>query len=147
MNISGGERLFDMTICGNIKDALLRARIAKNQDELSFLQFVLGEVDNKATKIVGSSKVCSDEDVIKVLKSIEKSLNENIKLGNVNAEKELQILLSFLPKQMTREELSEVLSKVSGKMPEMMKYLKEHHSGQYDGKLASEVAKELSNVQ
>lgn len=136
-----------MTLAGNIKDKLLISRINKNQKNVDFYSFILGEIDNKATVLVGNSKVCKDEDVIKVLKSLEKSLNESIRLGMVNAQNELNLLLEFLPKQMSSDDIKNVLI-ASGacSMPGMMKYLKDNHAGGYDGKIASQIAKELTHV-
>jgi uncharacterized protein YqeY len=57
---------------------------------------------------------------------------------------EKDVLLSFLPQQMSADELKAAVAKSGAKnIGEAMKYLKANHDGQYDGKLASQVAKEV----
>jgi uncharacterized protein YqeY len=66
-------------------------------------------------------------------------------------ERELSVLLEFLPSQLTRQEINELVARVIAEcgaqgakdMGRVMKGLMPHVSGRADGKLVSEVVKEL----
>jgi uncharacterized protein YqeY len=63
-------------------------------------------------------------------------------------ERELAIIEEFLPKQLSRDELTTIIGGIKEKsgstnLGEIMKILKESHGGSYDGKIASEVARHL----
>ena len=61
---------------------------------------------------------------------------------------EISILESFLPKQLSADEVEKILGDLKSATPGInmgaaMKLLKEKYSGQYDGKLASEIARRV----
>jgi uncharacterized protein YqeY len=61
---------------------------------------------------------------------------------------EISILESFLPKQLSADEIEKMIVQMKGEdpslsLPLVMKHLKENFAGQYDGKSASEVAKRV----
>lgn len=67
-------------------------------------------------------------------------VKDNINVANA----EIDILHSYLPKQLTKEELEAIIKNLNTKnVGEIMKHLKDNYSGVYDGKLASEIAKGL----
>lgn len=101
----------------------------------------------------------TDAEVISVIKKFVKNNDECMKaagdrrddewIGRLTVERE--ILDSFLPKQLTTDELREIVvtfvmnngisnSKGTGIV---MKMLKENYSGLYDGKIASDIVKEI----
>lgn len=63
-------------------------------------------------------------------------------------EAEIAVLESFLPKQMSSDELEAIIVKLKESTPGLtlnvvMKHLKDSYAGQYDGKSASEIAKRV----
>lgn len=118
------------------------------QIKASLLTTLLGEIETE-TKATGITEV-SDSLVMAKCKKFIKGLEEvekNAKVGDVahsEALIELQILESYLPKQLTEEELAAIIIELDAdNMGQVMKHLKENYSGQYDGKVASQVAKEI----
>lgn len=61
---------------------------------------------------------------------------------------ELKVIETFLPKQLSRDELVKVVTELKGKIANVnmglvMKELQGSYGGQYDGKMASEVVKQV----
>lgn len=61
---------------------------------------------------------------------------------------EIKLLESYMPKQMTEDEIRSEINFVNSTSPgttlgEVMKHFKANFSGQYDGKLVSQIAKEV----
>ncbi|GIX40671.1 MAG: hypothetical protein KatS3mg129_0404 [Leptospiraceae bacterium] len=134
-----------------LKKESLQARKDKDQIKASLLSTVLSQV--KTIAIDDGHREPNDQDVIQVVKKFLKSIEENIELGKQGklsqeayeqAQKEKEILLEFLPKQLSEEEIREIIKNSGAKnIGEAMKYLKEHYPDQYDGKTASKIAKEV----
>jgi uncharacterized protein YqeY len=98
----------------------------------------------------------SAEDSLVVLQREGKKRREEIEFAEKAAridsiptlERELAIIEEFLPKQLSRDELTSIIVGIKEKsgstnLGEIMKILKESHGGSYDGKIASEVARHL----
>lgn len=132
------------------KDAL-EARKARDTEKANLLTTIISQVKNIA--IDDGHRAVNDSDVVKVVRQFLKSVEENLsyaaqgKLPTETVEKlkkEKDILESYLPKQLSAEEIREIIKNSSAKsIGEAMKYLKENYDGQYDGKLASQIAKEV----
>lgn len=101
----------------------------------------------------------TDQEVISVIKKFKSNAEETLQIAQKHnnqdkaeiAEKEIQILDQYLPKQMTEDELKNVISDIIAKnnlsspreIGVVMKNLNENHNGTFDGKQASTLAKEL----
>lgn len=110
----------------------------KNGDNsLVAYSVILGEIQRAVTPtIINGDKRYNDAEVISVLKKLVNTWFDNPEQNKI----EIEVANSFLPKQMTRDEL--VLIKRAMNAPnigEFMKYLKTEFPGLYDGKLAKEV--------
>lgn len=145
-----------MLIVERIRSDLNAAR--KERGNVGLYSTLLAEVER-----VGKDKgnlVTTDEQAVAVIKKFVANTGEVIVLcrtgtgGSISklreAEHELVIYDSYLPKQLTEQEInSEVclflLVNPTGKMPQIMKYFKEKFSGKYDGKILSTIAKELTS--
>ena len=83
----------------------------------------------------------------KFIKNLDETILANLKLPNTNTallDREKEILEVYLPKQLSKEELTEIIKSLNTKnMGDIMKNLKENHAGLYDGKMASEIVKSL----
>jgi uncharacterized protein YqeY len=129
----------------------LEARKARDTVRAGVLTTAISQV--KALAIDDGHRAPNDADVLKVVRQFLKACEENLALaaqGKMDAARaeqyriEKDVLLSFLPQQMSADELKAAVAKSGAKnIGEAMKYLKANHDGQYDGKLASQVAKEV----
>lgn len=91
---------------------MLKERIAKdymkafkerNQEVKKILSVVKGEIQT-IEKNKGIDNL-PDEEVIKILTKTAKSLKEMVKSGDKEAKSELDIIESYLPKQMSEDEI------------------------------------------
>lgn len=129
----------------------LEARKNRDMVRAGVLTTAIAQV--KAIAIDDGHRAPTDADVVKVVRQFLKACEENLALaaqGKMDAQRaeqykiEKEVLLSYLPQQMSAEELKAAIKKSGAKnIGEAMKYLKANHDGEYDGKLASQVAKEV----
>lgn len=129
----------------------LQARKNKDADRASLLTTVLSQV--KTMAIDDGHREPNDQDVLKVVRSFLKGVNENLELAakgklsdeeKARSEFEKGVLESYLPEQLSADAIKKILQEAGVKnIGEAMKLLKEKYDGQYDGKMASAVAKEL----
>ena len=72
-----------------------------------FKKTVLSVIKGEIQTIEKNNKVdaLSDEEITKILQKSVKSLNEMIKTGDEDSKKELEIINSYLPKQMSESEI------------------------------------------
>jgi len=82
----------------------LKAFKEKNTVVKNLLSVVKGEIQT-VEKNTGSTSL-SDEEVIKILNKTAKSLKETINAGSEQAKTELEIVETYLPKQMSKEEIT-----------------------------------------
>lgn len=127
-----------MALIDTIKADQRSARMARNAVSANLLTTLLGEVGTVA-KNAGREQP-TDEEVTALLKKFVKNTQEMIKLADSDTSRaELAILESYLPKQLTTDEIKKILitAAVANKGA-AMKFLKENYNGQYDGKAAAE---------
>ncbi len=124
------------------------------------LRFLLSAVQNAAIHSYGNASDTSltDEDVLNVIKKQAKSHHESIdafqkaERGDLveKEQAELAILESFLPKQLSEEELKTLLSPVISSGEKnfglLMKQAMAAVKGQVDGGRVSAILKQLMNV-
>ena len=124
---------------------------AKNTVAKNLLSVVKGEIQT-IEKNTGVENM-SDEDVLKILTKTAKSLNETIKALSpidgkgediVQACAELAIIECYLPKQMSKEEVTKKVTEiVNSGVTNIGLIMKEFVSLPVDKKLVSEIAKSL----
>lgn len=133
-----------------VKDALK----ARDQVKLNTIRGVLSEIQyDEMQKGVDS---IDEVATVAIIQRELKKRKEEIEFANqakrddllTKLGQEISVLESFLPKQLSADELRATLEqlKTSGNASNMgaaMKMLKDKFSGQYDGKVASEVAKQV----
>lgn len=128
---------------------------SRDAARLSGIRMVLSAVKNRDIEL---RRELSDAEITDTISTLCKQRRESIRLFKEagrqdlvdKEEAELALLMSFLPQQLTREELESLVEKVitetaatSGKdMGKVMKALQPQVSGRADGKLVSEVVKE-----
>jgi len=122
---------------------------------LSTIRMVISSVKNRDIEL---RRELGDAEITETIVTLCKQRRESIRLFKEagrqelvdKEEAELALLMSFLPQQLTREELASLVDKViletsatSGKdMGKVMKALTPLVSGRAEGKLVSEVVKE-----
>lgn len=135
-----------------IRDRSLEARKAK-APEAVYLTTLLGEASRPGKD--DGSRESTDEEVLKVLTKFKTGALEMLDVFErvedvdkiIVTKRELAILDSYLPKQMSNIELENIIAKFvvdADKTPSIgviMGYLKSNYAGQYDGKAASAYAK------
>jgi uncharacterized protein YqeY len=124
---------------------------AKNTVAKNLLSVVKGEIQTQE-KNTGVENM-SDEDVLKILTKTAKSLNETIKSLSpvdgkgedlVQACAELAIVQSYLPKQMSKDEVTQKVTElVNSGVTQIGSIMKEFASLPADKKMVSEVIKEI----
>lgn len=111
----------------------------KEKDNATYqtLTLVMGELsrlDNKSP---------SDNEVTKVISKMIKSATETNGLKHSDdLMVEINLLKSFLPKELSEIELSKIIDALmleNATLPFIMKSLKEKYNGQYNGKLAQQL--------
>ena len=139
-----------MSLFIKIKEDRVNAFKAKEQIKKDILGVLLGEASKEV-------KEPDDAKVIAAIKKLIKSCNEciinserikDVKSFIDKAEKEIEILNYYLPKQLTEVEINDILSKVivpdaNISIGEVMRYFRENHEGMYDGGLVSKLAMKI----
>jgi len=145
-----------MTLKENIQEALKRALKQQRKVEVSTLRLLLSEIKNAE---IAQQKPADDNKVLDVITREVKRRRESIeafKQGNrsdlvAQEEAELTILMSYLPEQMSREELiataRQVIGTVGAQGPsdkgKVMSQLMPQLKGKADGKEISDIVTEL----
>ena len=100
----------------------------------------------------GTGVAPTDADLIHILQKFAKELDEEkegyVKAGRTEqaeaTEKQKQAIVSFLPKQLSEEEVRKIYASLEDKsMPAVMKHFKTNYAGQVDMGLVSKVARGL----
>lgn len=136
-------------IVNTIKGDILVARKNRDKTKVSFLSTLLSEIEMTAKN--DGNRPAGDNDAVRVIKKFVKNTEEVIgysRNGDCTkevAEQELDILNSYLPKQLSEDEIRHVVSTIvnngASNMGMVMKELKNRDD--IDKKLASSIAKEF----
>jgi uncharacterized protein YqeY len=154
----GGKVLdsHEMALKDSIQEALRVGLKRRQRVEVATLRLLLSEIKNAE---IAQQKPADDNKVLDVIAKEVKRRRESIeafKLGNrsdlvAQEEAELAVLMSYLPKQMSREEIitaaRQVVNAVGAKGPsdkgKVMSQLMPQLKGKADGKEVSEIVSEL----
>ena len=145
-----------MTLKDNVQEALKKALKQQRKVEVSTLRLLLSEIKNAE---IAQQKAADDSKVLDVITREVKRRRESIeafKQGNrsdlvAQEEAELAILMSYLPEQMSREEIiataRQVIDTVGAQGPsdkgKVMSQLMPQLKGKADGKEISDIVSEL----
>ncbi len=144
-----------MMLREKLVDEMKAAMKARDEGRLSAIRMVRASVKNREIDL---GKELDDREVIEVIATLAKQRRESIKLFQEagrndlveKEEKELAILIGFLPRQLEREEISEIVAKAvaesgalgPGDIGKVMKIVIPQVSGRADGKLVNEIVRE-----
>lgn len=142
-----------------MNEAARAARDEAGKQRLGVLRNILSAVKNKEIALIKRAEGLSDEEVIAVVSFLVKQSLESIEFFKKGgrkdlvdqAEAELIILQSFLPPQLSTDEVKVIVSDAVKKlfasgskdMGRVMKEVMPKVQGKADGKLVNEVVKEI----
>lgn len=138
----------------NIKKAQLTARKEKDEVKASILTTLIGEAEMVGKN--AADRAPTDAEVQAVIKKFIKGVDfilENVKDNEAIAAAQFErgILMEYVPKQLSEDDLFNVISNLIAinsvdsirKVGIIMKELKSQFDGQYDGAMATRIAKAI----
>jgi len=133
------------------KDRMLLRKDPDKKLEVDLLTTIYSDITLEE-KNSGVEKL-ANEKTIAILNKYKKNATENLNLvkedkeKTADFEKELNLILNYLPKQLSNDELKEIITKVvvegNNNIGAIMGHLKQNYNGQYNPKSASAIAKEI----
>lgn len=140
----------ELTLKQKINADYMSAFKAKNTIAKNLLSVIKGEIQT-TEKNTGVENM-SDEDVVKILKKTVKSLKEtNASFPSTQTAEELFIAESYLPKQMSEDEVRTAVEEIVAsmgtaltikEMGKVMGVFNSKYAGLADGKLVSQIVKD-----
>jgi|TARA_A100001011_G_scaffold4473_1_gene5123 uncharacterized protein YqeY len=152
-----------MSIKEKINDEYKTALKSKDKNKISTYRLILSGIKDLdiSNRSGPNKKETDDEDIKKLLKKMIKQRNESVEIYKKNKREdllkieqgEIDLLSTFLPKQLSEEETkkicSEIISKVGAQsikdMGKIMGELKKNYSDSIDFSKAGSILKELLN--
>lgn len=144
-----------MALRERLSEEMKAAMKAKDNVRLSTIRLIRSSVQNRD---IEQKRELDDREIVEVIAYLSKQRRESIRLfGEAGRqdlvekeERELKVILEFLPQQLSREEVAGLVDTViaecgaqgSKDMGRVMKALMPHVSGRADGKLVSDVVRE-----
>ena len=143
-----------MTIKTNLKDSLKTAMKSRDQVRVETIRGLLSAMQYE--EIQKGLEDLPDEATTSILRTEIKKRREEQEFAEKASRqemleslaKQIEVIESFLPSQLTAQALEKILTDLKTTNPALnmggaMKLLKDTYSGQYDGKVASEIAKRI----
>jgi uncharacterized protein YqeY len=144
-----------MALQERLSEEMKNAMKSRDDLRLSAIRMVRSAVKNKE---IDARRDLADQEIVEVLSTLVKQRRDSIRMFTeagrddlvAKEEKELAILLEFLPQQLGRDEVAALVEKViaesgaqgSRDMGKVMKLLMPHVAGRADGKMVSDVVRE-----
>src|SRR6266480_4512618 len=144
-----------MALRERLSEEMKEAMKGKDSLRLSSIRLIRSAVKNKDIEL---KREIAEQEIVEVIATLVKQRRESIRLfGEAGRqdlvekeEKELVVLLDFLPQQLSREAVADLVDRViaesgaqGGKdMGRVMKALMPHVAGRADGKMVSDLVKE-----
>lgn len=132
-----------MTLYDKIKEDFMTAFKAREIEKKNFLGVIKGEIQKEE----GRGVEATDENVLKVIRAMEKSLTQT---GTEDALRELEYIKPYLPQLMSEDEVRKnvafylsICDDGFDNIGGVMKFFKEKFSGKVDNKIVARVAKEM----
>lgn len=145
----------------SLSEALKEAMKAKDERKVATLRLILAALKDReiAARGKGESEVIADRDVLEMLTKMIRQRRESIKMyeegGRIDLaereQEEIQVIETFLPQQLTEEELQQAAEQVVAElgasglkdMGRVMGEMKQRYAGQMDPGKASTMVKSL----
>ncbi len=134
------------TLKHRISREYLEAFKSKNSIKKNLLGVVKGEITTQEKNLMISD--LSDQDTLKILNKIAKGVRESVQSGVLDAGVELEIIESFLPRQMSEQEIKTAVEQIIietglSEMGKVMGAFSSRYQGRADGKTASKIVREI----
>ncbi len=142
-------------IAEKITKDLVSAMKSKDKEKLTLLRYLKTALKNAE---INAGKILSEEEEIKILRQQIKQRQQALDLyiqGNredlaEHEKSEIDLILQYLPKQLTKEEIEKEVEKAIAEtnaqslkdMGKVMKFLKQKLGASADGKLLSSIVKQ-----
>lgn len=140
------------TLLLNIKQDRITAMKSGDKATRETLQLLLAKIEKAQ---IDSKKVLTDSDIesviVKNLKELDKEIESYVAVGRTTEkqEQEKKVLLSYLPEQLSIEEVTAIVAEIAkstkesgGKIGDALKTLSARLKGKADMKVVSQLAKE-----
>ena len=144
-----------MALKDRLNDEMKEAMKAKDNLKLSVIRMVRSSVKNKEIDL---KTEMDDQGIMEVISGIAKQRKESVRMFKEagrndlveKEEKELELLLEYLPKQLDRREIEALVVKAIAEtgaqgakdMGKLMKVLMPQFAGRADGKMVNEIVRE-----
>ncbi len=143
-----------MTLRDKLVEEMKTAMKARDDAKVSAIRMVRSAVKNREIDV---GKELTDREVTEVIASLVKQRRESIRLFQeagrddlvTKEERELAILMDFLPKQLERDEIADIVEKAIAEsgaegikdMGKVMKIVMPQVSGRADGNMVGEIVR------
>lgn len=144
-----------MSLQDRLTEEMKQAMKEKDELRLSVIRMVRATIKNRE---IDQKKVLNDQETCEVIASLAKQRRESIRMFGeagradlvAREERELALLLTFLPQQLEREEIARLVADAiaatgaqgARDMGKVMKHLIPQVAGRADGKLVNDIVRE-----
>ena len=135
-----------------IKAANIQAMKDRDQTSRAVLSIVLTKYKLQEVELKSQGKEIGDKELLSIIQKVIKELEDEKagyeKVNNLeraeNISKQMEVISSYLPKQLSEEEIRKIINSLEDKsMPSVMKHFKMNYAGQVDMSLVNRVLRSL----
>ena len=135
-----------------IKSANIEAMKARDNTSRAVLSVVLTKYKLQEVELKSQGKEIGDAELLSIIQKVIKELEDEkagyLKVNNQeradNVSKQMEVISSYLPKQLSEEEIKKIIDSLEDKsVPSVMKHFKMNYAGQVDMSLVNRVLRSL----
>ena len=135
-----------------IKSANIEAMKARDNTSRAVLSIVLTKYKLQEVELKSQGKEIGDAELLSIIQKVIKELEDEragyLKVNNQeradNVSKQMEVISSYLPKQLSEEEIKKIIASLEDKsVPSVMKHFKMNYAGQVDMSLVNRVLRSL----
>ncbi|MBQ6920710.1 MAG: GatB/YqeY domain-containing protein [Bacilli bacterium] len=135
-----------------IKAANIQAMKDRDQTSRAVLSIVLTKYKLQEVELKSQGKEIGDKELLSIIQKVLKELEDEkagyLKVNNLeradSVSKQMEVISSYLPKQLSEEEIRKIINSLEDKsVPSVMKHFKMNYAGQVDMSLVNSVLRSL----
>ena len=135
-----------------IKAANIQAMKDRDNTSRAVLSIVLTKYKLQEVELKSQGKEIGDKELLSIIQKVIKELEDEKagyeKVNNLeraeNISKQMEVISSYLPKQLSEEEIRKIINSLEDKsVPSVMKHFKMNYAGQVDMSLVNSVLRSL----
>ena len=135
-----------------IKAANIQAMKDRDNTSRAVLSIVLTKYKLQEVELKSQGKEIGDKELLSIIQKVIKELEDEKagyeKVNNPeraeNISKQMEVISSYLPKQLSEEEIRKIINSLEDKsVPNVMKHFKMNYAGQVDMSLVNSVLRSL----